>query len=121
MDQFVDSIARILAMPASRRHTFRLLGAALATAVFGGLAVEPLGAAVCTSDQIRYGAKTCGGGPNASCCAANQCCATGGRDTTGSPRTGVCCSNGACYCANGRCAASSGGRCPGGCTLCKTS
>jgi len=121
MDQLFDDIARLLATTQSRRRAFRLLGGVFATAVVGAFAVKPLSAQSCTPEQIKYGAKTCGPVPSPGtekappgvCCPAGTCCALGGQN-----QPGQCCTKGQCHCANGRCAASSGGKCPGGCTLC---
>jgi hypothetical protein len=113
MDLLLDSIARILATEPSRRKMLRLLGGAFASAVVGAFAVQPLSATTCTPDQVKYGAKTCGGGPNQQCCPPKTCCVAGGQ-----AKTSRCCDNGMCYCANGSCAASKGGKCPGGCTMC---
>ncbi len=113
MDLLLDNIARILATQQSRRKMLRLLGGAFASAVVGAFAVQPVSATVCTADQIKYGSKTCGPAPNNVCCGPGTCCAIGGQK-----RAGQCCAKGTCYCANGNCAASKGGKCPGGCTLC---
>jgi len=120
MDALIDNVARILATEQSRRSALRLLGAALATAVASRFLVEPLSATTCTPEQIKYGAKTCGAANNKNtpiCCPSGTCCAIGGQGQ-GGPHQLNCCAKGSCYCANGRCAASSGGKCPGGCTLC---
>jgi hypothetical protein len=121
MDQLFDDLARILATSHSRRKLFRLIGGVFASAVVGAFAVQPLSATSCTPDQIKYGAKPCGPNPDPGdehappgvCCPTDTCCAIGGQN-----QAGQCCLKNQCYCANGRCAASSGGRCPGGCTLC---
>jgi hypothetical protein len=122
MDVFIDNVARILATGHSRRAMLRLLAGALVSAVAGGVTIEPLSAATCTSDQLRYGAKPCGAANHKQgvCCPSDTCCAIGGRGA-GGPHTLNCCASGHCYCANGRCAASVGGRCPSGCTLCQAS
>ena len=118
MDALIDNVARILATGHSRREAFRLIGGAFAAAVVGAFAVEPLSAQgpVCTPEQTKYGAKPCGAVKGAQCCPADKCCAIGGQSET--LQVTDCCDFGECYCANGLCAPSKGGNCPGGCTLC---
>lgn len=51
------------------------------------------------------------GHPDAICCPPGTCCTAAGRKR-------ACCSKGSCVCKNGTCAASTGARCPGGCSKC---
>ena len=143
VDALIDNLARILATPYSRRHTLRLIGGALAAGVVGAFSTAAVSARACTRAQSAAGGSTCGrsndddrdddrddedrrrgggdddrrgedgggGHERAICCPRGTCCANG----SGGPR---CCNKGQCYCHNGSCAASRGGRCPSGCKMC---
>src|SRR5438874_1757630 len=107
MDSLIDDVARILASSMPRRKVFRLIGGAIAAAVVPAIGVRPVSAQQCPPGQ-----NTCGNGNNAICCQRSRCCAAAGNRAT-------CCTRGECFCNNGTCAASTGGRCPGGCTFCQ--
>ena len=105
MDHFFDETARILATPMPRRKAFRLIAGALTAAVVAAIGSRPVSA------QCPPGQTVCGKGKNAICCPPNTCCADNGSRA-------ICCGRGQCFCNNGTCAASTGGKCPGGCTIC---
>jgi hypothetical protein len=108
MDSMLDDVARVLASPISRREAFgrisKLLMAAAFASVVGG--PKPAQAANCTPPTFA-----CGPGANQICCPQHACCNRKGNNTR-------CCLNGQCICDDGRCANSTGGKCPSGCTVC---
>jgi hypothetical protein len=111
MNDFFDNVSRILATPMPRRKALRLFGGALAAAVVAVAGIQPLSAAKCAKTAAA-GSKDCGTGSSAQCCPPNTCCASNGKTVS------ACCGKKSCTCTNGTCAASSGGHCPTGCTIC---
>lgn len=142
MDRVFDDIARGLAATTTRRQLFGVIGGVFATAFFGMFQVAPLEAHGCRSGSRRGGGRTCFNGdgrdddyddwdddddrrrgqrdgrnngrrghPDAICCPPGTCCTSAGRKR-------ACCAKGSCVCHNGTCAASTGARCPSGCSKC---
>ena len=111
MDVLLDNLARVLATPMPRRKAFRLLGGAIASALFAASGAARVAAAQCTTANCPAPSKCCGSGNNSICCASTTCCANKGSVTT-------CCAKGRCVCTNGTCANSTSGQCPTGCGPC---
>jgi hypothetical protein len=122
MDSLLDDVARVLASPVSRREAFARIAKLLSGAVLASVVGAPKAARAQDQEQdkrnrgkCRPPTFACGSGEDDDerqiCCPPGTCCNKGEEGSK-------CCQKGQCMCEDGRCASSTGGRCPEDCRRC---